>query len=136
MGYKNPDQQREYNRLWVAKRRADWLAENGPCKNCGSWESLEVDHIDRTQKISHSVWSWSEARRLAELAKCQVLCHDCHLEKGREAGDLGAGPRVRTTRHGSQRMYTFQKCRCDECRAWKQRDNAKTIERRRQGSRV
>lgn len=44
----------------------------------------------RTQKINHRVWSWAEARREAELAKCQILCHDCHVAKGQAPGDQAA----------------------------------------------
>src|SRR5579863_7150610 len=62
-------------------RRLTWLQENGPCANCGSWTDLEVDHKDPEQKITHRVWSWKESRRLEELAKCQVLCYNCHKEK-------------------------------------------------------
>lgn len=57
------------------------FAENGPCRQCGSTEDLELDHIDPTTKISHAVWSWSEQRRAEELKKCQVLCHNYHETK-------------------------------------------------------
>ncbi len=49
--------------------------------DCGSWDELEVDHVDPALKISHSIWSWSLERRLAELAKCVVRCRACHLKK-------------------------------------------------------
>lgn len=72
---------RTYQKAWVKEARWDWLAKNGPCRQCGSSERLEVDHIDPSLKVSHAVWSWSKPRREAELAKCQVLCHDCHAKK-------------------------------------------------------
>ncbi len=72
------DAKREYDRKWIAKRRADWLAIHGPCVDCESWEELEIDHIDRFTKVSHRVWSWSEERRDAELDKCAVRCRICH----------------------------------------------------------
>lgn len=81
MSYKDKEKQREYCRLWTQNRRKKWLSENGPCIKCGSWEKLEIDHIDRTQKWSHKIWSYSEEKRLLELAKCQVLCSDCHKKK-------------------------------------------------------
>lgn len=109
MPYKNPDDQREYQRLWRARRRSDWLSENGPCVRCGSWEDLEVDHTDRTKKVAHNVWSWSPARREAELAKCQILCHPCHVEKTWKEDFL---PR----QHGTDAMYGKGKCRCLPCR--------------------
>jgi len=79
--YRDKEAQREYQRRWMARRREDWLSANGPCVKCGSWDDLEVDHIDPSKKVSHKVWSWREDRRLEELAKCQVLCRNCHYAK-------------------------------------------------------
>jgi hypothetical protein len=76
--YADPDAQREYQRVWLARRRDEWFSANGPCSECGSWENLELHHLDPTQKVSHRVWSWSLARRTAELAKCTSLCRTCH----------------------------------------------------------
>jgi len=70
------------------ERRAAWIAENGPCAQCGSTEQLEVDHIDPALKDvrlkrhhSARLWDWTESKRLAELANCQVLCKRCHKIK-------------------------------------------------------
>jgi 5-methylcytosine-specific restriction endonuclease McrA len=88
--YKDPikarDYKRQYQRIWKQKRRDAWLQENGPCQNekCGSWEDLEVDHIDPRDKVDHRVWSWAKERREAELGKCRVLCKKCHKEKTRK----------------------------------------------------
>ena len=68
----------------TAKRksiRAEWFSANGPCRECGSPERLELDHKDPEHKVGHTVWSWSPARRTAELEKCQVLCYRCHKKK-------------------------------------------------------
>jgi 5-methylcytosine-specific restriction endonuclease McrA len=81
MPYIDHAKQNEYQRKWLAVRRTAWLAANGPCVTCGSVEDLQVDHRDPALKVDHKVWSWSEERRAAELAKCQVLCKQCHLEK-------------------------------------------------------
>lgn len=81
MPYKNKEQQKEYQRQWMANRRSKWFAENGPCIKCNSWNNLELDHINPEDKISHNIWSWSEKRIKEETAKCQVLCEDCHKEK-------------------------------------------------------
>ena len=35
-------------------------------------EELELDHTDPGKKVSHSVWSWAEERRLKELEKCSI----------------------------------------------------------------
>ncbi len=90
MPYADPDKQREFQRKRLAAIRAKWLAENGPCVKCGTRDDLQVDHVDPSDKVTHSVWSWSKERRDAELAKCQVLCRRCHKTKSLENGDLGS----------------------------------------------
>ena len=106
----------EAGRRRVRRRRRAWFAANGPCANCGSAKRLEVDHIDPAVKLTHRIWAWSDARREAELTKCQVLCHDCH--KAKTTSQL---PRRAT--HGSCGMYETHGCRCDLCRAWKSQVN-------------
>ena len=86
-----PEEQRKYQREWLQARRQAWLAENGPCIDCGSWDNLEVDHVNALEKASHRVWSWSEERRLAELAKCVVRCHPCHREKTISMNETACG---------------------------------------------
>lgn len=81
MGYKDPELQRAYQNHWIKQRRLDWLQEHGPCIDCGTWDSLEVDHVDPMQKVTHRVWSWKSERREAELVKCVARCTACHLEK-------------------------------------------------------
>lgn len=74
------DEQRTYHREWVRARRAEFF-DGKSCVKCGSRKSLELDHIDPATKVSHKIWSWSAKRRAAEIAKCQVLCTDCHKVK-------------------------------------------------------
>lgn len=88
MGYKDPDKQREYQRQWKAARRAEFFKDK-VCVRCGSTKNLELDHIDRSTKVSHNIWSWSKKRREAEIEKCQVLCRDCHKAKSLKFGDQG-----------------------------------------------
>jgi hypothetical protein len=71
---------RDYQKKWIARRRAEWFKDK-KCVKCGSTDRLEIDHIDPKTKVSHTVWSWAKTRREAELAKCQVLCYEHHLEK-------------------------------------------------------
>lgn len=80
MSYKDKNKQREYNRIWIANRRKEFFQDKD-CSICHSKQNLELDHINPETKVSHSIWSWSEKRRLLELEKCQVLCYFCHLEK-------------------------------------------------------
>lgn len=75
-----PEAQREYQRLWVARRRDAWFSDKS-CVDCGGDEQLELDHVDPSVKVSHSIWSWSRARRDVELAKCVVRCRSCHQVK-------------------------------------------------------
>lgn len=90
MPFKNPDEMREYQRLWMARRRAEFFGDKA-CVKCGSDERLELDHIDPALKVSHRIFSWSESRRLAEIAKCQILCHDCHVQKCRDNNEHARG---------------------------------------------
>jgi hypothetical protein len=58
----------------------------GRCADCGRPESetWEIDHMDRSTKVFDILgprWSCSRAKRLAELKKCQLLCHLCHVDK-------------------------------------------------------
>ena len=76
---------RDYQNQFLKERRDGWIEKNGPCSQCKTWDNLEIDHIDPKDKEmqpSH-IWSRKEAVRLRELAKCQVLCRDCHLGKTR-----------------------------------------------------
>jgi hypothetical protein len=108
MAYKDKEKQREFQRESLKKKRVAWLMQNGPCLHCGSWEDLEVDHKNPAEKVNHRIWSWSEPRRLAELAKCQVLCTSCH--KAKTAQELS-----REITHGTGNGYK-KGCRCDACR--------------------
>jgi hypothetical protein len=112
------EQKRAYDRAWRAARRTAWIKEHGPCKWCDSWDDLEVDHEDPATKLYQPAALWSMAldnpKRVAELAKCQVLCHDCHRVKSRD--DLPDVP------HGNTGYGNG--CRCDECKADHARVNA------------
>lgn len=81
--FKGSEAKRLRQREWKNKRRQAWIDANGPCVKCGSKENLEVDHIKPEEKeyeIS-DVWSRRQEIRDAELAKCQVLCRNCHWDK-------------------------------------------------------
>lgn len=127
-----PELQRAYQREWIARRRREWLEENGPCVRCGSWEKLELDHKNRLSKVNHKVWSWRESRRNEELSKCQALCEKCHQLKTTSELSLPIP-------HGTMVGYKSYRCRCDECReantkysrAWRHGDTG-AIERLKQ----
>jgi hypothetical protein len=126
MAYKDKQKQAEYQNQWTKHRRLEWVQANGPCKDCGSHDSLEVHHIDRSKKVSHRVWSWNAVKRAKELAKCCVLCRACH--KRHTAIDRRAH-----WKHGLYNMYVGG-CRCVDCkganasrvRVWRNRTNFNT----------
>jgi hypothetical protein len=99
MPYKG-EAKRIYQREWVKRRRADWITQNGPCARCGSSDELNVDHIDPTTKLMNpqAVWGLTAHKRLAELAKCQVLCRDCHVAKSKADGSHAIGEGGGSTR--------------------------------------
>ena len=106
----------------MRQKRLDWIAsQGGKCAICGSTESLEVDHIDRSKKTIHTaaIWSHNDERRAEELSNCQVLCEKCHRDK--------TNSELRKNfQHGEIGMYSKRKCRCDLCR------DANAEEKRRQ----
>jgi len=103
MAFKNTQEQREYQRLWMKRRRNEFFAGK-KCLHCGSTLDLEIHHRDPVEKESHRIWSWSQGRRDAELKKCDVLCSICHAEF--HAGEM--------QRHGTRCRYQAG-CRCDAC---------------------
>jgi len=66
----------------MARRRAEGIVEmGGRCVDCGATSELELDHIDPSNKVAHTIWSWSEPRRKAEMAKCTLRCKACHIDR-------------------------------------------------------
>jgi hypothetical protein len=107
--YADEGQQRKAQREWRQRRWEAWLQEHGPCVRCGSWDDLQVDHIDPSKKVSHRIWSWARDKREEELNKCQPLCGSCHkIKSGLE----------RLPDHGTDSRYRHRtrKCRCNACR--------------------
>jgi hypothetical protein len=106
MPCKDKDKQREYMREYrkrmtdeqklkarqrIAKREDEiqaWFKcykEEQKCQRCPENHPacLEFHHIDPTTKeanIYDAVWNlgWCKERILAEIAKCEVLCANCH----------------------------------------------------------
>lgn len=118
MPYKDPSKKREYQRRWMAQQRASYI-EGKSCVDCGSTDNLEIDHLDKSRKVSHRIWSWTKAKRDAELAKCVTRCRACHIE--RHASE-------RRQDHG-QGAYK-RGCRCEVCRAANADKARRYLERR------
>lgn len=78
---------REYQKKRYHRRRAEAYEILGnKCAQCGSVDSLEIDHKrwqDKEIKLN-KLWSISKSRFFAELEKCQLLCNSCHIEKSRK----------------------------------------------------
>ena len=122
MTYATRSEQQKYQREWCAKRRVAYLADKS-CVECGTRQSLEVDHIDPGQKVTHRIWSWSDERRAAELAKCQILCTTHHKAKTR--ADRPVPPHGTISRYGG-----IHKCRCDLCRRANADRKARNMQRK------
>ena len=109
MAYKDKQQQREFQRAWRTKKRSAYF-EGKSCAVCGSTESLELDHIDPSQKKYNpaAIWGMSDTNpnKIAELAKCQVLCLVHHKEKTKQWHEANRN-------HG--RSWYAYGCRCDIC---------------------
>lgn len=99
-------------------RRIEALAAlGGRCVRCWSDEDLHFDHIDPATKCYDigNILVYRKETLDAELAKCQLLCGQCHRDKTIEKREYSKS----TPRHGSAYLYNEFKCRCEECRAWK-----------------
>jgi hypothetical protein len=68
MPFAAKERQRDYQRAWVAGRRAAFFADKA-CVECGARDDLHLHHRDPAQKVSHAIWSWRDERRLTELEK-------------------------------------------------------------------
>ena len=86
---RNPEENRRRNRTNYQMRKErnraylrSFLLEH-PCEGCGERDPsvLEFDHLDRQAKlktVSDMALSASIAKLMAEVAKCRVLCANCH----------------------------------------------------------
>jgi 5-methylcytosine-specific restriction endonuclease McrA len=116
---KRKEYMKRYQRDWMRDRRTAWVMENGPCKHCGSWEQLEIDHIIPALKEMNigSIWSRTKEIRDKELAKCQILCKSCHLKKTLSEREPPT--------HGTVNMYDDHACRCEDCKEAKRKKGMK-----------
>jgi len=97
MPYKDKKKQREYQRIWMSNRREQGIQHlGGKCVHCGSTRDLEIDHIDPSVKsyAMGSLWGHRWETILTELAKCQILCHECHTRKSRIEGSWVSGAKL------------------------------------------
>ena len=102
MAYKDVSRQREAERRWYRENRDRVFARKNrkktelralarrakqrPCADCGveyPYYVMDFDHVDgdKVMIISDLVNFGGTARLLAELAKCDVVCSNCHRER-------------------------------------------------------
>lgn len=91
------------------RNRREAFFNGKACVDCGSVSVLQLDHVDPSIKVAHKVWSWTQARRDVELAKCVVRCRPCHQAKT-------FSQMFEPRRHGTTRMYVHGGCRCQPCK--------------------
>ena len=109
----NINERRKYNLERVQKRRKEWFSEHGPCVDCRSVDSLEMDHVDPSTKVTHRIWTWAPKRFEEEAAKCVVRCRSCHRERTKkQLSVLNTKPFL----HGVYSGYR-RGCRCELCKA-------------------
>jgi hypothetical protein len=75
------------HRLLARQRAAVRAAKDKPCTDCGiqyPYYVMEFDHLDADSKefnVSAGVTSRGFGRLMAEIAKCEVVCANCHAER-------------------------------------------------------
>lgn len=106
------------------RRRTEAVTRlGGRCGMCGSTAELEIDHRDPKTKsfdLGKAFAGFSDARLAEELAKCWLLCGDCHRQKTNVEIAVKVGRRIRW-QHGT--LGGYRHCKCDLCRAAKAEAN-------------
>ena len=90
----------QHSLVWACKRFVREYKETHPCTDCTKmfpWYVMEFDHVHgRTQKgdvtIARVVCTGSIERVKREMAKCQLVCSNCHKVRTHERA-LAAGKR-------------------------------------------
>lgn len=83
MPYKSREDERESQKRKIAKRKQfnAELKAGIPCAHCGgTFPPICMDwhHRDPTTKSRKRLFNMGKAAFLAEIAKCDLLCANCH----------------------------------------------------------
>jgi hypothetical protein len=78
---------RHRNNAAFVRRRAEWmrsLKQGRPCSDCGGTfppEAMQWDHLPGTPKRGDisALSGLSKEEILAEIAKCELVCTNCHI---------------------------------------------------------
>lgn len=110
MPYKDPQKQkvaeaasrarlREHRRLKQKARRAEireWvrsLKEGKPCVDCGHsfhFAAMDWDHLpgyDKVGQVNRLLLTYNKQVVLDEIAKCDLVCSNCHRVRSYERGE-------------------------------------------------
>lgn len=95
---------------WITKRRTEirkWLTEyrvSKGCSECGENHPAVLDFHhegDKDLPLASAVSKqWSQKRLEAEVAKCRVLCSNCHRKHHWNQGESGRKPISRLDKTG------------------------------------
>jgi hypothetical protein len=110
MAYRDPARQREAERRWYRANRQKVYEKKDlkrarlramirelksvPCADCGGcfpYYVMDFDHVDgeKLDIVSSLVHRGSVRRLVAEIAKCEVVCANCHRIRTWNRMDLG-----------------------------------------------
>lgn len=100
MAYKDKERQRAAQAAWYQKHKAEYternrqrrkqvtalvteIKESNPCTDCGQFFlgcQMQFDHIgtDKIKSVSDTIRYNTLPKVLAELAKCELVCANCH----------------------------------------------------------
>lgn len=118
MPYKDINKRREYGRVWAANKHLvsptnydselrrkkrqviDKIKESNPCHDCHNYfpaVCMDFDHLaDKTSNVSRAVTDkWSDERIMNEIAKCELVCANCHRIRTQTRGS-GTAPVSKT----------------------------------------
>jgi hypothetical protein len=113
MAYKDIEKERACKRRWYENNREVYLDRNRrkkerlrnvmreqkakPCADCGveyPFYLMDFDHREGEEKMSHVsrlVQQMNLERLLAEIAKCDVVCSNCHRVRTYERKQKSSG---------------------------------------------
>lgn len=117
-GQKMKDYLRKYLPEWRERRRKEAILRlGGKCAKCGSCKRLDFDHVDPKTKVLAigKMWQSSRARFETELAKCQLLCKECHIKKSRDE--------MPKAKHGAWTLGIKSGCACSPCSEYRDQFN-------------
>jgi len=89
--YKDPEKQRKFRMHWARTKKRFlrsvlWSAKRRPCIDCNLAYPpyvMDFDHVKgkKSGGVSAMTGSASKKRILKEIAKCEVVCANCHRKR-------------------------------------------------------